>query len=284
MKIEFLGTGGATTIPRPLCQCRVCKEAREKGVPYSRMGPSLFVHGPNMLFDTPEEIVYQIERSSISTIEGVIYSHWHPDHVMGRRVLESLNADWCGWPSKPSQTDVYVPEKVAADFRTWLGTWDHLQYFKQQRFIQLYELKDGEKIHKNGVHIRPFRLAEDYVYAFELTEGDKRVLIAMDELNGWMPPNELQEVDVAVLPIGLFDVHPLTNERLIPADHPVLNMECTFEETVAIIEQLRPKKVVLTHHEEMNGLSHDELQTVAKRLQKDDLAVEIAYDTMMVEV
>jgi hypothetical protein len=42
--------------------------------------------------------------------------------------------------------------------------------------------------------------------------------------------------------------------------------------------------VVLTHHEEMNGLSHDELQTVAKRLQKDDLVVEIAYDTMMVEM
>ncbi|KYD17410.1 hypothetical protein B4119_2122 [Parageobacillus caldoxylosilyticus] len=35
-KIEFLGTGEAVTIP----QCRVCVEARAKGIPYGRSGPS----------------------------------------------------------------------------------------------------------------------------------------------------------------------------------------------------------------------------------------------------
>ena len=53
MQVEFLGAGGAITTPRPACTCRVCAEAREKGVPYSRTGPSLFVHGPDVLIDTP---------------------------------------------------------------------------------------------------------------------------------------------------------------------------------------------------------------------------------------
>lgn len=54
MRIEFLGTGGAITTPRPGCACRVCAEARVKGVPYSRTGPSVFIHGPDVLIDTPE--------------------------------------------------------------------------------------------------------------------------------------------------------------------------------------------------------------------------------------
>ena len=38
----------------------MCVEARENGVPYSRTGPSLFVHGPDVLIDTSEEIRLQL--------------------------------------------------------------------------------------------------------------------------------------------------------------------------------------------------------------------------------
>ena len=31
-------------IPKPLCQCRVCEEARRKGGPYERTGLSTFIH------------------------------------------------------------------------------------------------------------------------------------------------------------------------------------------------------------------------------------------------
>ncbi len=98
MRIEFLGTGGATTTPRPGCQCRVCIEARERGVPYSRSGPAVFVHGPDVLIDTPEEIKDQLNRAGIEHIEAGLYSHWHPDHTMGRRVWEALNFDGRNWP------------------------------------------------------------------------------------------------------------------------------------------------------------------------------------------
>jgi len=32
MNLIILGSGGATTIPSPGCQCRICVEARVKGV------------------------------------------------------------------------------------------------------------------------------------------------------------------------------------------------------------------------------------------------------------
>ena len=65
MKVEILGSGGAVSTPRPACSCRVCAEARREGIPYSRGGPSLFVHGPDVLVDTPEDIKAQLNRSRI---------------------------------------------------------------------------------------------------------------------------------------------------------------------------------------------------------------------------
>ncbi|CAM3957116.1 MBL fold metallo-hydrolase [Mesobacillus zeae] len=284
MKIEFLGTGGAMTVPRPLCRCEVCEEARLKGVPYSRSGPGLFIHGPNILIDTSEDIYSQINRSTINRIDGVFYSHWHPDHVMGRRVLESMNADWEQYPPQHKQTDIFLPEQVAIDFEHFVGSADHLHFFSLQGFIKQHKLKDGETVTLNGVKITPFRLAEDYVYAFLLEDSGKRILIAMDELNNWNPGKEFEGVDLAVLPIGIFENHPLTGEELLTPGHPVLKEECTFTETIGIIKTLQAKKTMLTHIEKFTGLSFDVLKEVEKNLNLEGLNVEIAYDTLLIEV
>ena len=172
MRVEILGSGGAATIPRPGCRCRVCVEAREKGGRSARTGPSTFVHGPNILFDTPEESKLQLERAGIGEIAACFYSHWHPDHTMGRRVWETRNGDFRTWPreaKRPLVTDVYLPEQVATDFRVWLGGMAHLEFMRDRGWIRIHELHDGETVEIGGVTVRPFRLAEDYVYAFELT-------------------------------------------------------------------------------------------------------------------
>ena len=65
LRVEFLGTGGSMPIPRALCDCAVCVQARERGVPYARNNPSVFVHGPDVLIDTPGEINNQLNRSTV---------------------------------------------------------------------------------------------------------------------------------------------------------------------------------------------------------------------------
>lgn len=284
MKIEILGSSGAISTPRPGCNCRVCAEARERGVPYSRMGPCTFVHGPDVLIDTPEDIKHQLNRSRVSNISACFYSHWHPDHVMGRRVWEDLNWNFRLWPPEPRCTPIYLPEQVASDFRERLGSWEHLEFFAELGVVEVVELRDGETVTLNGMIIRPFRLAEDYVYAF-LFEGDgQRILIAPDELLGWQPPEFVRGIDLAVLPMGISELHPLTGERQIPADHPLLTSEATFEETLEIVRALGARSVVLSHIEEMDGVTYDDLLEVERRLQADGLDVRFAYDTMLIEV
>lgn len=281
MKIEFLGTAGAMSVPRPLCSCNVCQQAREKGVPYSRSCPSLFVHGPNILFDTSEDINFQINRSKIQEIRGIFYSHWHPDHVMGRRVLESLNANYCNHPPRNTSSDVYLPEQVAMDFNRFLGTGDHLRFYKEKGWINLRELRDGESVVVNGTEIAPFRLAEGFAYGFSIKDNGTSIVIIPDELSKWEPDNQLYGLDLAVLPIGVFEYHPLTGERMVAAEHPVLADECLFPETIAIIQKLNAKKTLLTH---INGLSFDELKEVERKLQREGMNVEIAYDTLFVDI
>jgi phosphoribosyl 1,2-cyclic phosphate phosphodiesterase len=286
MRVEFLGTGGAGNTPRPLCDCRICAEARAKGVPYSRSGPSVFVHGPDLLIDTPEEIKPQLNRSQVTRVAGVTYSHWHPDHTAGRRALEEMNIEWRAWPRAPrSTTDVYVPAQVAVDFRAQLGTWDQLEYMQTALgTVALHELADGEDFRLGDTIVRPFRLAEDFVHAFLLEQAGRRVLIAPDELKGWLPDENVEGVNVAVLPMGIAEFHPLTGERLIHEDHRMLQLEATFDETLGIVRQLDAARVYLTHVEEMDQLGYVEPEEVGARLRRDGLPVEFAFDTLVVDV
>lgn len=278
-----MGTGGAVSTPRPLCGCRVCEEARLRGVPYARSGPSVFVHGPDVLIDTPEEIKGQLDRSQVTKVAACFYSHWHGDHVLGWRVWEALNKDFRGWPSKDRTTEIYLPEQVASDFRRMLGMREALAFFESQGTVKVVEMTDGEAVTLGGTRIRPFRVAEDYVYAFEFEGDGKRVLIAPDELNGWSPPGEVRGVDLAVLPVGVFEFDPFTGSRRVAEEHPVLGFEATFEETLGMVDALGAGRTILTHVEEMDGLTHDDLQRLGENLRREGRNVEFAYDTLVVD-
>jgi phosphoribosyl 1,2-cyclic phosphate phosphodiesterase len=286
MEIEIVGSGGAIAIPRPGCHCRVCDEAREKGVPYSRSGPATFVHGPDILFDTPEDITVALNRAGIDRVRACFYSHWHPDHVMGRRVFEQLNWDLRelesgdGEPGKV--TDVFIPERVQQDFRKLLATDDHLRYMESLGIIRRHIVPEGEAVTLDGIKVTPFHLAEEYVYAFLLEDGASRVMIAPDELIGWSAPEHLHGLDLAVLPSGVCEFHPLTGERRIAAGHPVLASEMRMERTLEVIREMQPKRAVLAHLDEPDGISFDDARELSRRYLAEGLPVEFAYDGLRV--
>ncbi len=285
MKIEILGSGGAVTTPRPLCFCPLCRKARKLGPPHQRTGPSLFVHGPDLLVDTPEESAFQLARSGVRRVAAGLYSHWHPDHVMGLRVWE-MNRDFRRWPREERPTPVYFPGRVRDDLVERLGAGSHLEFLESQGLIRSIVVEEGASVELTGCTLRPFPLAEEYVYAFLLEEADgARVLLAPDELVGWIPPDWLGPLDLAVLPMGVVEFDPFTGVRRIPADHPILAAEATFRQTLEIVESLDVRRVVLTHIEEPDGLDHDDLVRLEAELEARGHAdVRFAYDTMVIEV
>lgn len=128
------------------------------------------------------------------------------------------------------------------------------------------------------------REAEEYTYAF-LVEGEgQRVLLAPDETHGWVPPALARGVDLAVLPLGAMEFDPLTGARRIPRDHPLLATEATFAQTLRIIDALGARRVILTHIEEMDELSYDDLAALQRRLRRAGRDITLAFDTLLVDV
>ncbi len=259
MKVEILGSGGAVTIPRPGCSCRVCVEARTQGTPYARSGPSVFVHGPDVLIDTPEESKLQLNRSQVGPIAAGLYSHWHPDHTAGRRVWESRNFDFRSWPPRYETTPLYIPEPVWADFEANYGLAEQFRFLERQGTVAVKRLADGEAVRLGEFTITPVPLEAENAFAF-LFEGEgKRVLIAMDETHNWTP-TALGPLDLAVLPVGVFEHHPWSGERMIPEEFckpPV--RKTRYGQALEQVRALAPRRAVLSHIEEMDRVSHDEL-------------------------
>lgn len=289
MRIEFLGTGGASPTPRPCCECRICAEARARGVPYSRMGPAIFVHGPDLLIDTPEDIVHSLNRAGIRRIEAALYSHWHPDHTAGLRVFEALNLRLWAWPPQNGVTPVYLPQGVQEDFER-LRLSEQMDFLERQYgVVRRVVVPDGEAFALGGVTVQPFRLPAPTasVYAFTLSEGNKRVLIAPDELVGWTPPDDLGRFDLAILPTGVFEFDPFSGERRIPEAHPVLQVEATFRQTLEMVRRLEADRTIFVHIEEFDGHSYDDLLRLQRKLmteQRDLGSVMFAFDRLSVSV
>lgn len=281
MRVEILGSGGAVTVPRPGYQDRYNNEARTRGVPWQRRGPAVFLHDANILFDTPEDIGESLNRAEIDTVRACFYSHWHPDHVMGRRVFEQLNWDLRGGESKC--TDVYVPERVQQDMKKYLGTWSHLDYMQSLGIVRLHVITPGESVVIDGHTITPMPVAEQYVFAYLIEREGTRVWIAMDELVGWLPDASVADLDLAILPSGVCEFHPLSGERNIPADEPVLQTEMRFERTLECIREMSPRQAVLVHLDEPDGVTYDDGLELSARYRADGLPVTFGWDGLIVD-
>jgi phosphoribosyl 1,2-cyclic phosphate phosphodiesterase len=290
MRVEFLGTAGAIATPRPGCDCELCVLARAKGPPYQRNGPCLFVHGPDILIDTPEEARLIVDAAGIQNISAGLYSHWHPDHTRGMRMWETRNADWRGWPKQPTTTPIYLPARVAADFEDRIGLGEAFAFMEEHGYVEVHVIPDGETVEIGGATVQPIQLADPSVYAFLLRQrhehAEIRVLIAMDELIGWDPPDWLcgLKLDLAVLPTGVFEFDPFTGERRIPADHVVLTFEATWRQTLAMARKLGAKHTIFAHIEEPDGNTPEALARLQHQVRDSGLAVTFAWDGLSAQV
>ena len=84
--------------------------------------------------------------------------------------------------------------------------------------------------------------------------------------------------------MGIVEFNVWTGERIIPPDHPVLKSEATFRQTLAMLRQIQPKQAIMTHIEEPDNLSYDDLLRLEQNLQAEGYPLRFAYDTMLVEV
>lgn len=82
MKITVLGSGTSTGVPMVGCNCRVCNSSDPRDR-RSRASILLSAGGLNILVDTTTDLRSQMLRERIMSLDAVLFTHAHADHVNG---------------------------------------------------------------------------------------------------------------------------------------------------------------------------------------------------------
>ena len=265
-------------IPKPLCRCRVCRQARQKGIPYSRAGPSAFLHDINLLIDTPAEIVDMLNRSTVRRVDYLILTHLDPDHVEGLRVVEQVALDFRSWRAYPEkQICLLLPEQLRQPVRQVRSHYGPvIDFYIERGFVQTRFFHNDIRIDDVSITAIPVDRGSHlaFVYVFE-GSGRKAVYAPCDIKPFPEHRKEVQQPDLLIIQPGIFE-GGLKHGFKYAADHVSRTTLYTFEETLRLASRLQARKVVFTHLEEYWNRSYDDYRAI----ESGNRIIRFAYDGM----
>jgi len=286
MELRVLGSGGNTPIPMPTCSCGVCEQAREEGVPYARDGNSLYLPELSALVDAPEFVFSALNREGIGTVDYILLTHWHPDHINGLRVLQARDR---------TAHDSYVEAMaeggptIIATRQVYERTCDvsgQLEFFVDETGMADVQFLDEEPLTVAGVEVRtiPYALEDEALdaTAFVLNDGAVTVVIASDDAR-YLDESALPaDIDLAVFECGLFDEDPDGERLLTDTDWTVLDDELRHEEVLERIYRVDSNQTLLTEIEHLTGRSYDHFRNLGTQPEYE--GIQFAYDGLRLDV
>ncbi len=280
MKLTVLGSGGCMSIPKALCQCCVCREARLKGPPFERTGPSAFLHDANLLIDTPAESNLQLNRAGIDRVDYLMFTHLDPDHIEGFRVVEQITLDYRTWETYPEkQIRLVLPEDMMARLKkvqTAYGS--QLAYYERQGFITCSVFKDTMMLRGVRLTALPVNRHDQVAYVYVFEKEKQKIVYASCDIKPFPENNEaVYGADLLVIQPGLFETG-LRHGFTYPADNISRTTLYTFEDTVALSRRIKARQVLFVHLEEYWHRSHDDYTA----LENDENNYRFAYDGLCV--
>lgn len=267
MNLTILGSGGAMPVPRPFCQCKICRKARRLGDPYKRNSSSLFINDVETIIDCGEDIADSLNLRGIKKVKHLFITHWHPDHTFGLRAIIEANFNFR--KNKASQViDLYIPistyevlrEKFPVDY-----------FINEQKTAMLHLIEDGDKLKIKDVTITAvgYQGKKSDVYAYLIEQENKTVLYSPCDTLGFDNYKNFPGLNLYITECGLFSNYPT---------------EISFKDSMKRIEEINPKKTIITHFEEVefNIFGEGYLKKMKKKYK--DINFDFAYDGMKINL
>ena len=225
--LTFLGTGTSMGVPTLGCDCAVCTSTDAHN---RRTRPSIWLtyNDHSVLIDTGPDFHAQALREGLRRVDAVLYTHGHADHVMGFDDLRPLTFRLKG------DLPIYADDATANDLeRIFEYTFRKEDRYPTSARVEIHRIDPtpGAGVELFGASFRRIPVTHGRLEITGYRFGSAAYLTDMSDLPEVSLPL-LQNLDVLILDALRRDPHPSHSH---------------LEKSIAIVEQLRPKRAYFTH-------------------------------------
>jgi phosphoribosyl 1,2-cyclic phosphate phosphodiesterase len=241
--LTVLGSGTSVGVPTIGCDCAVCQSSDPRD---RRTRPSTLIeyNGRAVLIDTAPDFREQAIRERIRRVDAVLYTHPHADHLLGIDDLRPLS-----YQHRPGKMPLYARREAVDFIRNMFGYIFAPAYkFGGLPQLELIEIKGPVELF--GAKFIPVTVIHGDTEILGFRFGSAAYLTD----HSGIPEDsmaQLQNLDILFLDALRHQPHPTHS---------------TVENSLRIVELLRPKRAFFTHichdlpHEATNALLPDNVR------------------------
>lgn len=234
VKITFLGTGTSQGVPLIGCHCEVCRSANVKD---KRLRSSVLIEteSTRVVIDTGPDFRQQMLRERTGKLDAVVFTHEHKDHIAGLDEVRAYN-----YIQKKSMP-VYATERVQQALKR-----EFAYVFSDEKYpgipeIDLFDF-DNDPFYIGDICFEPVNVMH---YKLPVKGFKVREFAYITDAN-FIPESEKEKLKG----LNVLVVNALRREAHVS--------HFTFDEAIALVKELNPRKAYFTHISHQLGL-HEKL-------------------------
>lgn len=253
MIVTFLGTGTSQGVPIIACECVVCRSQNPKDC---RLRSSILIesHEAKIVIDSGPDFRQQLLRENLKTLDAVVFTHEHKDHIAGLDEVKAFNY------LNKMRMPVYATERVQNALHR-----EFAYIFAEEKYPGIPEI-DIHTITNDIIRIKDIELQPIDVMHYKLPVKAFRIkdFTYITDAN-FISEEEKEKIKGSKIIV----VNALRKELHVS--------HFTFQQAIDLMNELKPEKAYFTHISHQLGLHED----VSKELPS---FIELAFDGMKIEI